>query len=191
MIRKATSQDARAIAELTYLIWQDMELEIVRRYEKETVIAALVKSAIEVHYRNHIEHVDIYEIAGQVAGILIAYPGQYEAEYEQAWQNLTLDENIQLETGTPLPVLEAERGDDYIEAIATFPEFRGRGIATKLIQARLQSNPEATWSLNCDEHNERAYQLYRKLGFREKMKKVLYGHEYHYMIYQNEENAYA
>ncbi|UXS43715.1 GNAT family N-acetyltransferase [Staphylococcus delphini] len=187
MIRKATPQDARAIAELTYIVWQDMELEIVRRYEKETVIAALVKSATEVHYRNHIEHVDIYE----VAGILIAYPGQYETTYEQAWQNLTLAENIQLETGTPLPVLEAERGDVYIETIATFPEFRGRGIATKLIQARLQSNPEVTWSLNCDEQNERAYQLYRKLGFQEKIKKVLYGHEYRYMIYQNEGNAYA
>ncbi|MFH0717495.1 GNAT family N-acetyltransferase [Staphylococcus delphini] len=191
MIRKATPQDARAIAELTYIVWQDMELEIVRRYEKETVIAALVKSATDVHYRNHIEHVDIYEVAGQAAGILIAYPGQYEATYEQAWQNLTLAENIQLETGTPLPVLEAERGDVYIETIATFPEFRGRGIATKLIQARLQSNPEATWSLNCDEQNERAYQLYRKLGFQEKMKKVLYGHEYRYMTYQNEGNAYA
>ncbi|MTV20854.1 GNAT family N-acetyltransferase [Staphylococcus delphini] len=191
MIRKATPQDARAIAELTYIVWQDMELEIVRRYEKETVIAALVKSATDVHYRNHIEHVDIYEVAGQVAGILIAYPGRYEATYEQAWQNLTLAENIQLETGTPLPVLEAERGDVYIETIATFPEFRGRGIAAKLIQARLQSNPEATWSLNCDEQNERAYQLYRKLGFQEKMKKVLYGHEYRYMTYQNEGNAYA
>ncbi|PWZ94067.1 GNAT family N-acetyltransferase, partial [Staphylococcus pseudintermedius] len=68
MIRTATPKDARAIAELTYLVWQDMELEIVRRYEKETVIAALVKSATEVYYRNHIEHVDIYEVAGQVAG---------------------------------------------------------------------------------------------------------------------------
>ncbi|HHU6750604.1 TPA: GNAT family N-acetyltransferase [Staphylococcus pseudintermedius] len=191
MIRKATPQDARAIAELTYLVWQDMELEIARRYEKETVIAALVKSATEVHYRNHIEHVDIYEVAGQVAGILITYPGQYEAAYEQAWQNLTLAENIQLEMGTPLPVLEAEYGDAYIETIATFPEFLGQGIATKLIQARLQSNPEATWSLNCDEQNERAYQLYRKLGFQEKMKKALYGHEYRYMTYHNEENAYA
>ncbi|MEJ7541235.1 GNAT family N-acetyltransferase [Staphylococcus intermedius] len=191
MIRKATAQDAPAIAELTYLIWRDMELEIVRRYEKETVIAALVKSTTEVHYRNHIENVDIYEVDGQVAGILIAYPGQYEAEYEQAWQNLMLDADIQLETGTPLPVLEAERGDVYIETIATFPEFRGRGIATKLIQARLQSNPKATWSLNCDEHNERAYQLYRKLGFRETMKKLLYGHEYRYMIYQNEGNDHA
>ncbi|EGQ0396586.1 GNAT family N-acetyltransferase [Staphylococcus pseudintermedius] len=191
MIRTATPKDARAIAELTYLVWQDMELEIVRRYEKETVIAALVKSATEVHYRNHIEHVDIYEVAGQVAGILIAYPGEYEAAYEQAWQNLTLAEKIQLETDTPLPVLEAERGDVYIETIATFPEFRGRGIATKLIQARLQSNPEVTWGLNCDEQNERAYQLYCKLGFQEKMKKVLYGHEYRYMIYQNEGNAYA
>lgn len=184
MIRKATPQDARAIAELTYLIWQDMELEIVRRYEKETVITAIIKSATEVHYRNHIEHVDIFEVEGQVAGVLIAYPGQYEAAYEQAWHNLALDEVIQLETGTPLPVLEAEHGDYYIEAIATFPEFRGRGIATQLIEARLKSNPEVTWSLNCDEHNERAYQLYRKLGFREKMKKVLYGHEYRYMIYQ-------
>lgn len=187
MMRKATPQDAQAIAQLTYLIWHDMELEIVRRYSKERVINALMKSVTETRYRNHFRHVEVYEIDGQVAGMLVAYPGRYEAMYEQAWHELTLEDEIVLQQGTPLPLLEAEPEDFYIESIATFPQFRRRGVATQLIQHQLQKFPTMTWSLNCDAHNTAAYQLYRKLGFQEVAKKTLYGHQYRYMRYRNGE----
>ncbi|WP_240622359.1 hypothetical protein [Staphylococcus lutrae] len=69
MIRKATPQDAHAIAQLTYIIWQDMDLEIVQRYPADLVIDAVMRSTTEVKYRTHIQHVDVYEIEGQVAGM--------------------------------------------------------------------------------------------------------------------------
>lgn len=76
MIRKATYEDVHAIAELTYMIWQDMELEIVQRYAKSTVIHALMKSITDVHYRNALAHVHVYEENQQVAGMIVAYPGK-------------------------------------------------------------------------------------------------------------------
>ncbi|MBT2813505.1 GNAT family N-acetyltransferase [Staphylococcus coagulans] len=184
MIRKATYEDVHAIAELTYMIWQDMELEIVQRYAKSTVIHALMKSITDVHYRNALAHVHVYEENQQVAGMIVAYPGKNEAQYEKEWERLQFDTPIELKHTTPLPVLEADEGDIYIESIATFPEFRGRGIARQLMRYLLSSDNHATWGLNCEYINEKAYQLYRKMGFETVKDKMLYDHRYRYMKYK-------
>ena len=191
MIRQAVEKDVHAIASLTYIIWQDMELEIVTRYPKEQVIAAIEASATEVHYRNHLSHVHVYEVEGHVAGMIVAYPGWQEQTYELAWSSLPVAETLPLSTGTPLPVMEADTTDIYIEAVATFPEYRGRGIASQLLQYLITSEPDTTWSLNCDHNNYGAFKLYQKLGFDVKKEKKLYDHDYYYMTYQNVENTNA
>ena len=58
--------------------------------------------------------------------------------------------------GTPLPLKEAKDDEYYIETIATFEAYRGRGIATKLLTSLLESNTNVKWSLNCDINNEAA-----------------------------------
>lgn len=186
MIRSAEEKDRHAIAKLTYMIWKDMELEIVTRYSEEQVIAAIEDSTVNAHYRNHFSHVSVYEIEGEVAGMIIAYPGRDEQTYEAAWETLEAAQKIPLSTTTPLPIMEADMTDTYIESVATFPQFRGRGVASKLLNHLMQSEPGTIWSLNCDYDNKGAFSLYKKLGFEVKSEKKLYNHHYYYMTYVSE-----
>lgn len=180
MIRRARPSDNRQIAKLCYIIWQDMELELTQTFTKERVIEAIELSIVNVKYRTYYEHIWIYEKEGVVAGCIIAYPGEKELDLERQWLNLPLEEDIR-ELGTPLPQQEAYNDEIYIEAVATFPEYRGQGIATQLLKHLIDTDKHAKWSLNCDYDNEGAFKLYSKLGFKENGDIDLYGHQYHHM----------
>ncbi|QDW92001.1 GNAT family N-acetyltransferase [Staphylococcus chromogenes] len=185
MIREAKEADAQSIAELSYMIWKDMELEIVRKHPKEEVIQAIQHSVTDIPYRNHYRHVHVYEVDSQVAGMIVTYEGNKELQYEQSWRTLTCAKAFPLSTETPLPVKEADDGDIYIESIATFPAFRGRGIAKALMQHVMSHYKDQKLSLNCDQTNTVARRIYEQMGFQPTNKKTLYGHTYHYMTYQS------
>ena len=51
MIRKAKTSDNRQIAELCYLIWRDMELDITKEITKDRIIEAIELSIVNVRYR--------------------------------------------------------------------------------------------------------------------------------------------
>ena len=48
MIRKARPSDSKQIAELCYIIWHDMELDIVQEITKERVIHAIEESIVNI-----------------------------------------------------------------------------------------------------------------------------------------------
>jgi len=78
-----------------------------------------------------------------------------------------------VETVDPVlrPYAELEDpGSLYVSGVAVYPEHRGRGLARRLMdQARARAEALALprVSLICFERNERAMQLYRRLGFAE------------------------
>lgn len=187
MIRQATMSDCQTIAELIYIVWQDMELKIVTELPKAQVIEAIIKSCTDVTYRTYYQHIWVYEVAGEIAGCIIAYDANKELQYEQQWTALDLRLNIK-KYGSPLPVKEAKDNEHYIETVAVFDRFRRQGIATKLISYMIQQQPTLVWSLNCDKYNEQAFKLYHKLGFKYEDDINLYGHDYYHMIYQNSPN---
>ena len=79
----------------------------------------------------------------------------------KAWNKLPLEEDIKaLGTHT----LKESKDDEWYIDIATFSEYRGQGIATKLFNY-LISTPDRKWSLSCDYDNPRAKKLYERLGF--------------------------
>ena len=183
MIRQAHPSDNKRIAELCFMIWEDMELDIVNEISKERLMNILELSVVNVEYRSYYKNVWVYEVDGKVAGCVIAYDGKHELDYEENWLKLPLDEDIR-KYGTPLPVKEAADDEMYIETVATFPEYRGQGIATQLMTYLLEMYSEKKWSLNCDYDNEKALGLYEKLGFKTVSDIDLYGHLYRHMIMQ-------
>lgn len=185
MIRAANKTDAEAIAELSYMIWEGMELEIVKKYSKEKVIKVIQHSVTGVYYRNNYRHIQVYEVERQVAGMIVAYNGNEELQYERAWNDLECAKALPLATQTPLPIKESDDGDVYIESIATFPEFRGRGIARKLMQHVISRHKGQRLSLNCEQTNTVARNIYEQMGFQPLHENTLYNHVYHYMIYQS------
>lgn len=61
-------------------------------------------------------------------------------------------------------------GSLYVSGVAVYPEHRGRGLARRLMEearARAEALGLPRMSLICFEGNERAMQLYRRLGFAE------------------------
>ncbi|GGI42441.1 GNAT family N-acetyltransferase [Mammaliicoccus stepanovicii] len=184
MIRKATKNDAKYIKHLIYIIWSDMELPIVVENDKNTILNVIEQSIVEGNHRNNYQNIHIYEEDGEVAGFINCCPGDIELTLESNWKDINFVDSFKLE-GTPLPEKEADDGDLYIESVAVFSKFRGKGIATKLINyvfefAHLQGFEQV--SLNCELDNKGAMKLYEKLGFKPSYTKILSGHDYQYLI---------
>ena len=181
MIRKAQPEDTEQLARLSYIIWEGLETDLVQHIERTRLLDVIERSMTDVKYRGHIDNIWVYIIEGQVAGCLIAYPGKDELELEKAWLELDLDEDIRA-YGLPMPTKEAKDDEWYIETVATFPEYRGRGVATALFRHVIGQHPDYQWSLNCDVDNTGALSLYHKLGFESAGTIDLYGHEHYHMV---------
>ena len=93
MIRKAKTSDNRQIAELCYLIWRDMELDITKEITKDRIIEAIELSIVNVRYRSFYEHIWVYEKDGVVAGCVIV-SWERGNGFEQQWLKLPLEEDI-------------------------------------------------------------------------------------------------
>jgi len=108
-------------------------------------------------YRNAI----IGEIDGEVAAGLVGY------RLDDPYELTGLDELPELVR--PLIRLEAQApGSWYINVLATFPEFRGQGIGTKLLDAAEQEGRAAgtsTMSVIVGTWNEGAARLYTRAGY--------------------------
>ncbi|MEJ7445730.1 GNAT family N-acetyltransferase, partial [Staphylococcus hominis] len=79
---------------LCFMIWEDMELDIVNEISQERIMNILELSIVNVEYRSYYKNVWVYEVNGKVAGCVIAYDGKHELDYEKNWLKLPLDEDI-------------------------------------------------------------------------------------------------
>ena len=105
-------------------------------------------------YRNCV----VAEQDGAVIGMLFTFPIEEGQEAEGKLADPILKPYEELE----IP------GSFYICALALFPDFRGRGVGTKMLSiAREQAHQSgfATLSLLLFEQNERALKLYERNGF--------------------------
>lgn len=118
---------------------------------------------------------------GQPAGALVAYPGSGYLEcrtrtFALLGSLITFDvENMDAET---------RDGEYYIDSLAVLPQWRGRGIARRLLQ---EAQREA-WRrglpaiLACAPDNVGAKRLYESLGFRETGQVYIFGEDYLRMV---------
>jgi ribosomal protein S18 acetylase RimI-like enzyme len=99
----------------------------------------------------------VAEVDGAVAGMLVAYRVGDEPE--------PVDE--QPEMFRPLQRLENRAlGTHYVNVLATYPEFRRRGVATRLLrEAERQGEGAAGLSLIVASANAGAQRLYEGFGF--------------------------
>ncbi|WP_167850962.1 MULTISPECIES: GNAT family N-acetyltransferase [Tabrizicola] len=102
------------------------------------------------------------EVEGEVAACLLGYPAADEPE--------------PIDPGTPaifVPLLELEAlapGSWYLNVLATYPQFRGRGLASALLARAEDIAREAgrsTISLIAEDTHLDALRLYRAKGYNE------------------------
>jgi len=158
-LRSAKREDSRAIAELFRLssggvadyIWQLLKPEYPgldlldigeRRYAREGVNFSCDNCTIAEH-------------DGSVLGMIHAFemPEASEPETDPVLR--------------PYAELEAP-GSLYISGVALFPEYRGLGIGSRLMDAALQAASQrelSKLSLIAFEQNEGSWRLYLRLGY--------------------------
>lgn len=110
-------------------------------------------------YRNAI----VSEVDGKVAGCLIGYPNPDEPEV------------IDTDTIPPMfvPLQELENlapGSWYVNVLAAYPEYRGKGLGTALLDVAQQKSAQAGskgLSIIVSDANSPARRLYERCGYTE------------------------
>jgi ribosomal protein S18 acetylase RimI-like enzyme len=164
-VREATKNDAEDLAFLINLAGEGLPRFLWRRMAKSgqdpMSLGALraVREEGSFSYRN----ARLLEIDGLVAGMLLSYqlPDPYDTGELDDYPAVV----------RPLVELEAKApGSWYINAIATYEQFRGRGVASALMslgEDMARDAHAARLSLIVASENEVARGLYLKLGYQE------------------------
>ena len=84
---------------------------------------------------------------------------------------------------------ETQEGELYLDSLAVFPEFRGKGVATTLLKASIAKAKGMripTAGLLVDKGNPNAERLYRSIGFEYSNDASWGGHPMKHLIYNTE-----
>lgn len=162
-IRNATKDDAVDLASLINLAGEGLPMLMWRQKAapgQNPLNVGAIRAAREdssFSYRN----ARVVEIDGAIAGMLLGYllPDPYDGGALTDYPAIV----------RPLIELEAEApGSWYINAIATYESFRGRGVASALMRTALETARAegARWlSLIVASENTKAHALYSRLGY--------------------------
>jgi len=181
-LRVATSEDALPVARLVYEAIHDIAYQLTGETTEEQAIAALAELFRRPGNRFSAKQVLVAEEDGRVAGMILCYHGS-EADKLDA----PLAERLRQRTGNPSPAIDKETDEDeyYIDSIAVFPEFRGRGIAKALLEAAEQAAADSGWeriALNVEYGNDRAASLYRAAGYAADKTIAINGSPFYHMV---------
>ena len=171
MIRAARKSDASALAVLVDIAGEGMPAHMWRTMKapRQSVLEFGRSRAARDEGGFSWRNATVIEVDDEVAGGLIDYrlDDPYDAgDLEQ------LPAMIR-----PLVTLEARvPGSWYVNVLATFPEFRGQGLGTRLLERAENRAREAgarNVSLIVESENPGALRLYQRLGYQEQGRETL------------------
>ena len=183
IIRQARKEEASQIAKLFMLAWpvddilESNGLTCEQLYESITLIAASEETIYS--YENTI----VAEIDGKVAGAMCAYDG---ADYQRLKQPIV--DVLGPDCGFA-KMKETEAGEFYLDSVGVLPEYRGRGIASRIIEAqceRAATLGHKVAGLIVDIDKPQVEALYSRLGFMYLNDKDFFGHTMKHMVRQLE-----
>lgn len=178
-IRQAEWADARHVAELLMLAWPVEEimesngLTYDRLLESVTAICALPATIYSC------ENTWVAEVDGKIVGAMCGYDG---ADYQRLKQPLV--DRLGEDSGFA-QLHETEAGEFYLDSVGVLPEYRGRGIASRLFEAqiaRATSLGNSRIGLIVDEDKPEAEALYQRLGFRHVDDRDFFSHRMKHMV---------
>lgn len=178
-IRQARKEDAAQIAELFMLAWPVEEIAQGLGISRDELHESMTGVAASPETIYSFENSIVAEVDGKVAGAMCAYDG---ADYVRLKQPIL--EVIGEDSGFG-QLRETEAGEFYLDSVGVYPEFRGMGIASKIIEAqvaRAASLGHKVAGLIVDVDNPRAEALYSRLGFKYVDDKDFFGHPMRHMV---------
>lgn len=133
----------------------------------------------------------VAEIDGNVAGSIMAYPGSdmsmlNELLIEKLRSRFELDDENFVRCSTAI-IESKEAFDDeyYIDNLAVLSQYRGRGLSKLLIDKVEKDGFSKGYnkiSILADLNNNKAYNIYKKLGYKKDCELDVLGHRYHHLV---------
>lgn len=171
-IRKGEKRDADVIADgIMMAVGDELVAEIANGRPREAVHAIFRDLALmedsQYSFRNALIAEDE---KGSPMGMVVAYDGKILMEARKLFFSLTKEylgwDIYELTEGLE-PEPETDGDEYYLDSLAVWPEYRGRGVASRLIGEvkKLAIKAGKPVGLLCAEGNSRAEKLYRSLGF--------------------------
>lgn len=183
-IRPATPEDAANAAPLMFNVFQELAYILTGEASQEKATAILAQFFQADGNRLSYHNTLVKEVAGQIAGLIIAYHGRDIPRLDQPIvervRRLSNDSTFTLDK-------EAEEDEFYIDTLSVAPAYEGRGYGTELMRAIeqwAQSLHYHKLSLNVFPENKRASGLYTRLGYTTVYDLPIAGHPYYHMVKQ-------
>jgi ribosomal protein S18 acetylase RimI-like enzyme len=182
MIEQATRDDVNEVLPLLLAAIGTIAHSLAGTEEREEASAILRDFYGQEHNRLSYRHVLLYRSGGEIAGMLLSYPGDEAAELDRP---LAERPGRSAAAGDITP--EARPGEYYLDSLAVGAAFQGQGIAKALIHAFEQRGLKAGYNqlaLIVEQGNDRAYSLYTRLGYTHDGELEVSGSRYLRMIKQ-------
>ena len=177
-IRKATKSDAHLIASVVAMAIGE---ESAILYGGDNYMSVFEEIACLEDSQYSYRNVFVAEINGNAVGAVVAYDGAELYPLRKA----TLD-IIYKHTAKELQIAdETDASEFYLDSLAVFPEYRGRGIGAKLIHAvkeRAFNEYNKNLGLLVDFENPDAERLYQSVGFERADVKDFLGHKMWHLV---------
>lgn len=178
IIRKAYKEEAKQIAELLLLAWPVEEIIHSSGTTYDQLLESVARIAASTQTIYSYENTIVAEVDSSIVGAMCAYDG---AEYQRLKQPVV--DMIGEDSGFA-QLKETEAGEFYLDSVGVLPEYRGRGIATKLFEAqitRATNLGHKKAGLIVDIEKPQAEALYARLGFKHIDYKDFFGHQMKHM----------
>ena len=181
IIRNATQNEAAQIAELFMLAWPVEEILEANGFTYEELHESITAIAAAEESIYSYENTIVAEMDGKVVGAMCAYDG---ADYQRLKQPIV--DVLGPDCGFA-KMKETEAGEFYLDSVGVLPEYRGRGIASRIIEAqcvRASSLGHKVAGLIVDIDKPQVEALYSRLGFTYLDDKDFFGHTMKHMVRQ-------
>lgn len=183
MIDKAMPQDAEQMMPLMLSAIGSIAYTLSGTTDEAETWRILANAVREEQNRLSYRNIIVDRRDGLISGMLICYAGD-EAERLDHPIRTRLEREHGPEAAKAL-VPECRPGDFYLDTVAVDERYQGQGIAKALIGVFEQRGIEAgcsRLSLIVEQYNDRAYALYKRMGYKEDGVLELSGHSYIRMI---------
>lgn len=183
MIRQSQPEDAAQVVPLIDLVFEEMEVPQLMRMAKPDLYRVFEQAFLLPKYRYGYPQTIVHEGENGVDGILVGYPHRAEAHIDDAFKPLLPSVGLPIDHEL-FPDTETDPGEWYIDTLAVTPAEQDEGIGTALlrgIEPIVKKRGEHLLSLNVDQANPRAEQLYRRVGYHKTRELMIGSHRYNHM----------
>ena len=191
IIRRAKIEDQDVVIELIVEAIENLS-NIFTGYEENSLAKGRLKELYSLS-KNRFSYDSclVAEIDGEVAGSIMAYPGVEmkklnEPLIEKLKERFKDNEEVFREFSQAIQESKEAFDDEYyIDNLAVVAKYRGRGISRALIEEAEKEGFTQGYnriSILADINNEKAFSIYKKMGYVEDCELVVLGHTYHHLI---------